>query len=171
MIDTDIGLGDYVQNQQTNTEGYVTDIADHLTGCTRVGVRARSNDASEHHETKFYYPDELTIVADPQGVESGDGTIPEDPRVEPGHIVADEVTGIRGLVGIVTYNQFNCPQACVYPETDDGYATDSEWVDIPRLTVDGDEYVGEYGNSDDDPQSTGAMGASKPNESLTGDRL
>jgi len=172
MIDTNIELGDYVQNRQTNTNGYVTDIADHLTGCTRVGVRPRSHDRNEHHETEFYYPAELTVVSAPQDITSGDARIPADPRIEPGHVVEDEVTGLRGLVGIVTYNQFNCPQACVYAETEDGYASDGEWIDIPRLTVETDEYVGEYEDSnDDDPQSTGPMGASKPNESLAGDRL
>jgi len=39
MIDIEFELGDYVENQLTNTDGYVNAIADHITGCTRVGVR------------------------------------------------------------------------------------------------------------------------------------
>jgi len=191
MIQTDIELGDYVRNNLTNTEGYVSAIADHLTGCTRIGVRPRSQDPSEHPETHFNHPAELSVTSvpntvagtqdvsipsgarsvrtDPQAVFDGRGG---DPQVTPGHVVEDEVSGTRGLVGIVTYRLFNCPQACVFPDVDDGYATDnSEWIDVPRLEVVDDECVGEYDETDsDDPQSTGAMGNSMNNETLMSER-
>jgi len=173
MIETDMDLGDYVENKLTNTEGYVDAIADHLTGCTRVGVRSRSQDPSEHHDTEFYYPDELTVISAPStvdGVQSA--SIPDEPTVEPGHIVEDDVTGIRGLAAVVTYRIFNCPQVCVLPEANPDsenteYSTDGEWIDAPRLTVDADECVGDYEIDDiDDPQSTGVIGASKGDETM-----
>jgi len=174
MIDTNIELGDYVVNSVTNTEGYVTAIADHLTGCTRVGTRAHSEDTTETHDLEFYYPSTLRQREAPSAIQAlADASTPNDPRIEPGHIVEDELTGGRGLATVVTYRSFNCPQACVCPETDEGYATDGEFIDAPRLEVIGDECVGTYEDTDDgddDPQSTGAIGESVGDEQLIAER-
>lgn len=171
MLDTNISLGDYVTNNLTNTEGYVTAIADHLTGCTRIGFRPRSQDPSEHHDVVFVYPAELTVTSAPQTLPAlTDASLPEAPRVEPGHVVEDEIMGVRGLAGVVTHKAFNCPEAYIYPETDDGFTDDGLWVDCPRLDVICDEYVGTYeDDTENDPQATGAMGQSMSDSEHMGD--
>jgi hypothetical protein len=164
MIDIEFELGDYVENQLTNTDGYVNAIADHITGCTRVGVRPRSEDRSENHKTEFHYPAELSEFNPPMDViVRDDAGVPEDPEIHPGNVVEDEVTGITGLAVIVTYRMYNCPQVCIRLKSDDGYSTETEWIDAPRLMVVGDECVGKY--EDPEGAQTGSVGDSMQEQS------
>jgi len=173
MNETDLQLGDEVQNEYTGTEGTVTCISYHLTGCTRVAVRPSGHDPTEHYDDEFYYSSELQVIQSvhqrnlenkPDGV--------QETEIELGNVVRDAVTGIEGIVGVITHEFFNCPRVGVFPsvgdDDEDKHSNDSEWFDLPRVEYVDDGVADEYSelSESDDEQSTGPMGAdrgAKPN--------
>ncbi len=167
-VDTDFDLGDQVQNQYTKTVGHVISVGDHLTGCTRIGVRTEAVDPegqSEHQDHEFYYPAELSVITPvderddietpPEGIDS------RDVDISLGNEVTDRVTGIEGVVTTITYQMYNCPRVAINPTREnDAYSNDREWFDLPRVEKVDDGVAGEFDElSESDVEAdSGAIG-------------
>jgi len=151
-VNTDFDLGDQVVNQYTGTCGHVISIGDHLTGCTRIGVRSESvssDDRSDHQETEFYYPAELSVITsvdERENIETPPQSIEDtETDVTLGNEVKDTVTGITGIVTTITYNMYNCPRVAINPTREGGeYSNDREWFDLPRVEVVDDGVAAEF---------------------------
>jgi hypothetical protein len=63
MLDTEIELGQKVQDSISGYTGIVNTIGDHISGCTRVGVHAVGEEGSKiRNDEEFFYPDQLEIL-------------------------------------------------------------------------------------------------------------
>lgn len=157
MVDTDIELGSVAKHRYTRTEGLVTAVSEHLTGCTRVGLRPSSHD-NDHNDEEFYAIDALEHAS----YSDIDHSVETDLDIELGNVVEDQVTGVEGIVVTVMHCLFNCPRVGVYPSVDgdeQSYATDSEWFDAPRLEVVDEGINGEFDDlaASDDPSESGPV--------------
>lgn len=141
MKEIDIELGDFVEDRITETEGYVTTIGYHLTGCTRIGVEPAISRGTRGDET-FFYEDEVDVTGenylerfdvDLEPVTNADISI--------GQRVQDGVTGFEGVVSVINYQLFNCPHIRIQSTGD---IEDAEWIDLPRIEVVNEGVEGEY---------------------------
>lgn len=155
-----ISLGDYVRDGISGFEGYVTIIGEHLTGCTRIQLSGgKFEDNGRTGEKDFYYPDQLTVLDGQFGV-SHDPITSTDFHL--GQSVRDEISGFEGVVVVINYDLFNCPQCLVQPidHTNTTECGEKEWFDAPRLeATDKQSFVDEFAEltSTDDTASTGAI--------------
>lgn len=152
MQETEVQLGDLVEDQISEYEGVVHIIGDHITGCTRIGCLGASDPTNPDKES-FFYEEQLEVKnqevdADPQ----------TECEFETGQPVIDVVTGFSGVVSVINYCLYNCPQILVQPTDEE----DPEWFDAPRLrenergvshetTFDDLEAVSETGSISDSP--------------------
>lgn len=155
-------LGDVVQDEITGFRGVVIALAEHITGCDRVGVRPidRDNTAKRGSE-EFFYPTQLTAVEDVDSI-----SVEHDPQTDMeyalGEYVRDAITGAEGVITTVTYKLYNCPQVSISPTNVNGETEvdDRLWVDIPRIESTGgvmDDFQEEQ--TTDDTSATGSVGA------------
>lgn len=81
-----------------------------------------------------------------------------------GRLVADKVTGFKGVVSCVSFDLYGCVQALVTPLVgNDGKLGDSSWFDVSRLTVTPADPVMPLPDFDNGPISDGSKGpAEKP---------
>lgn len=143
--DLDVELGKQVADEVSGFRGIVTTIAEHLTGCARIGVQpTEAEGPSVRGEEEFFYPSQISKYS------QGTFDLPDDPQtevgIEMGQRVQDDVTGFEGVVSTITYSLFNCPRVAVSPVDVDDVTEqkDRGWFDAPRVSVVGDGISGEY---------------------------
>ena len=169
----EIQLGQFVKDEISCYAGYVTTIGEHITGCTRIGVRgAGEDDSPVAPEEEFFYPAQLEIVDDGRVEEREEAVTETD--FELGERVRDEVTNFEGIVVVINYSLWNCPSIAVQGLSNEhDERGELEWFDAPRLAeVPGADYVGDY----EDVQNSTIEGESgaiedSSNMSLSSDRL
>jgi len=159
MQETDVQLGQRVVDTISGYEGVVTTIGDHLTGCTRVGCSPTEEDKSPNAESFFY---EEQLNTEEQFIDDVD--VEDESEFETGQPVIDVVTGFKGIVSVVNYKLYNCPQILVQSTEE---ADESEWFDEPRLR----EYTEGVSYSDtfselEEVSETGAI-SDAPSENLS----
>lgn len=143
MLDTEIELGQKVQDTISGYTGIVNTIGDHISGCTRVGVYAIGEEGSQRRgDEEFFYPDQLEILEEENEYTEMDSVTEAD--VQTGARVKEAVTGFEGYIVVINYHLYNCPQVAVQTEVKPGVseAGECKWFDEPRLsTVEGRNYV------------------------------
>lgn len=174
MDELDIELGDRVEDKISGFEGIVTTIGDHFVGCTRIGVRPINNPSRGSEE--FFYGAQLTTVDDSTDKFADDrADAVTSCEFELGERVRDDVTGLEGIIKVINYSLWNCPQALVQPRKDgvSDEKPDSEWFDVPTLTsVGGTEFVGEYEDlADSEMVAQSGSVEDTATENLSADRL
>lgn len=128
-------LGAVATDTITGYEGVVTDVAYHVSGCARVGVRA-TDDPAEADETRFFYPTQLTISDDVQT-----GVFEDSPVTSVGFDLGwhlrDRITQAGGIATTISFSLYNCPQVALTPVSDDAPEEPVErfWFDAPRTEV------------------------------------
>lgn len=155
MTETDISLGDSVQDRLSGFCGIVTTVGEHLAGCTRIGVTPCEVGETQRGEEEFFYPAQLTtvsVVSFPDVSEDAEQAITETSEVELGQLVQDEVTGLEGYVSVINYKLWNCPQVLVTPPASSD-VDDASWVDEPRLNVRSNAFSGEYDDKTEEAET------------------
>lgn len=170
MLGTDIELGDYVKDQVSGMSGIVFTMGEHVSGCTRVGVRPSDVGETRCGDLEFFYTGALEHV-DPDDDESDPtARINADPKTECafelGQRVQDILTGYEGHVSVINYKLFNTPQLLVVSLGDD---ITTEWVDDVRLkaVTDGSEmeFVDELEEADTAETGPSSIESRSPNNS------
>lgn len=131
---TDFQLGTKARDRISGFEGIVVSIGTHITGCRRMGIRPVER--ADRGEEEWFYPEQLELVSDEtEFTELGESAKTETP-FSLGDELEDEITGVTGIAGTITYTLFNCPRVAVQPvdKTDSTEAPDREWFDAPRLS-------------------------------------
>jgi len=172
MQDKTIQLGWRVRDRISGFEGIVIDVADHISGCRRIGVRPAvddskilsSADSSTRGDEEFFYEDELLVVDEEGKFENYAKKAKVDTHISLGDEVVDDITDFSGTVTTISYNLFNTPQAAVSPDQihskEHGY--DREWFDDVRLTVKEKSKFDLSEELEETPdQGTGAMSVEK----------
>jgi len=154
-MQSDIKLGDTVEDTVSGFTGVVTTIGDHITGCERFGVRPYGEAPSDRAgEVEYFYEAQLekTEVEDYDFTDEG-AQAQTETEFELGETVQDKVTGVRGTVIIINYKLWNCPQIAVEPDVNSGVLSDSNneapelfWSDDVRLESVDDGLIGEFDN-------------------------
>lgn len=158
MQETDVQLGQRVVDTISGYEGVVTTVGDHLTGCTRIGCVPTKEDKNPNSES-FFYEDQLELNDVVVDVE-----VEDESDFETGQPVIDVVTGFKGVVAVINFKLYNCPQILVQSTED---ADESKWFDEPRLR----EYTEGVSYSDtfselEEVSETGAI-SDAPSENLS----
>jgi len=158
----DIELGEEVQDKVSGFRGVVVAIADHLSGCNRIGVRANDTETLAHRsDEEFFYEDQLEQTGEAPFAERGEKA-QTDTEITLGEEVRDDVTGFEGIASTIRYELYNCPRIAVTP-VDDSSPTengDREWFDAPRLSVIGEGVTDEYADLQEAATSeTGSSGS------------
>lgn len=155
MDETEIELGQIVQDKISGFKGVVTMIGDHISGCTRYC--AHPVDDPKRGSEQFFYASQLDVVEEEtEFTEVAEGAVTES-HIKLGQRVQDEVTSFEGVVAVINYSLYNCPSVCVQ-STDD--ADESQWYDDVRLdTAGSDEVVFDFDDKVDEKteQNTGAV--------------
>jgi len=139
-------LGDVVEDEISGFRGVVIAIADHLTGCQRIGVRANDTEnTARRGDEEFFYPSQLSRVEDADPIEPEHDPVTEV-NFEMGQKLRDTVTGFEGVVTTISYELHNCPRAglSVVDNHDPTENPDRGWFDAPRLEVVGDGISGDF---------------------------
>jgi heat shock protein HspQ len=146
MLDTEIELGQKVQDSISGYTGIVNTIGDHISGCTRVGVHAVGEEGSKiRNDEEFFYPDQLEILEEENEYTEMDSVT--ESKVETGAHVEEAVTGFEGYVVVINYHLYNCPQVAVVSTVKPGVSETGEcmWFDEPRLSIiDGDDFTNAF---------------------------
>lgn len=164
MEDTEIELGQLVQDEISGFTGYVTIIGDHITGCTRFGVwPAGDGEATvDRGEHEFFYEAQLEIIE--EETDFTDEPTIEDTDFELGERAHDRVSGVEGIVTVINYKLWNCPQVAL--EVDAGEdESNIEWFDAPRLeSTGGPNLIGDFEDVQNDPReaATGSVADKGP---------
>lgn len=128
-------LGALATDEITGYEGIITDVAYHVTGCTRIGVRATDN-PEEADKTRFFYPTQLTITDDVQ-----ENVYSDDPVTSVGFDLGwhlrDRITHAEGIATTVKFSLHNCPRVALTPVPEETPEEPVErfWYDTPRVEV------------------------------------
>lgn len=128
MNSDDIEHGQILRDRVTTFEGIVISISEHLTGCTRVGLRPHTDD-QRCGEEQYFYPAQLEDTGERMEIDAPSEDI--DPSL--GDRARDTVTGREGIVSIIGRQAFNCTRVYLSPSVNTDY--DDAWVDAPRVTV------------------------------------
>jgi len=141
----DIDLGMTAQDRVSNFEGIVTAVAYHLTGCTRFELTANDDDTTRN-VSEWFDQRQVGVINDDVIDSLYNSVDSMDPDVSLGVCVRDEVTGVEGVVIVITYEAFNCPKVGIQPiDTSTTIAKeDIVFADVPRVTVVGEGVTGEY---------------------------
>jgi hypothetical protein len=132
--DTVAMLGGTATDTITGYSGVIINVAYHVTGCERIGLR--SDDPSEAEETRWFYPTQLTF-----GDDIRDDVYEDDPVTSVGFDIGwhlrDRVTGAEGIATTITFSLHNCPEVALTPIQDDPpeEPVDRFWFDAPRTEV------------------------------------
>jgi heat shock protein HspQ len=133
MLQTDIELGQIVEDNISGFTGVVVTVGDHISGCDRIGVRAIGEEKTDTRSGReWFYPDQLSIVEE-ENEYTEEINARTDTGFELGNLVTDNVTGFSGFVTVINYHLFNCPCLCVQPESDEDGLDDGQWFDDVRL--------------------------------------
>jgi len=135
MTEKDIEIGDIVVDSVSKYQGMVVRIGEHISGCTRIGVRARSNDKTERSSEEFFFPKQLE-VRDYEPVEIDHKDIDID--IELGERVRDKVTGFEGYAVVINRRLYNVPQVRLETDVGEGNSTETKWIDLPMAEVIGE---------------------------------
>lgn len=157
---SELDLGDRVEDTLSGMEGTVVALAEHLTGCSRVGIAPV--DPSRCGDDIFLYADQVTQIELDDGEEV---TVDYEPTTsvdfDLGELVTDSVTGFEGVVAVVTFELYNCPRVGVQSVdvTDSTETGDMEFFDAPRLESQGTVVHEELADlqDTDDTSSTGPV--------------
>jgi len=129
-------FGASATDQITGYDGIVLNVAYHVSGCERIGVRALDV-PDEADETQWFYPTHLDLGDDPM-----DGYFEEPPVTSTpfdlGWHLRDRITGAEGIATTITCHLHNCPRAALTPlpgEEPPEESQDRFWFDAPRLEV------------------------------------
>jgi hypothetical protein len=155
----DFPLGIKARDRISGFEGIVTGIGTHITGCRRIGMRPVER--ADRGEEEWFFPEQLEVVTeDTEFSELGESAT-TDVDFELGDELEDEITGVSGIVGTITYNLFNCPRVALQPvdNTDSTEAPDREWFDAPRVSRVGNGVSAEF-EEQVNKQATSATGPS-----------
>lgn len=163
MPQTDIEIGDYVECRISGAEGIVVTIGDHITGCTRIGVRPDPERDSREDE-KFFYDGELNVTGANYRTNFDLGyDVQTETDFTIGERVKDDITGFEGVITVINYKLFNCPCARVQSVDD---VDEGHWIDVPRLESVDEGVSEDYGFlQEEDGGSTGPVEDS-PSRSL-----
>lgn len=136
-VDEDIRLGQKVQDRISGFTGIVTTVGDHITGCTRFGVHPSGEERTDQRgDEEFFYADQLEVLEEETEFTDVGENGYTDLDIELGSHVRDEVIGFEGIVCVINYKLWNCPQVMVQARNNTG-TTDKDpdyvWVDIVRL--------------------------------------
>lgn len=127
--DAEFELGEEVKHDLSGREGVVVSIAEHLSGCTRIGVLWSDDDTEE----TFYYEPELESLGSEMWSDEFE-VVGSDAKL--GQVVEDDLTGFEGVASSITFSAFNCPRVAIEPtEVDGPEKPDREWFDEPRVNV------------------------------------
>jgi heat shock protein HspQ len=167
-LDTEFGLGERVQDQISGFEGIVTTIGYHIAGCNRFGVWPAGNGDSvvRRGEQEFFYADQLESV-EGEGFTDRSDESNVDCEFVLGQRVQDRVTGVEGVISIINYKLWNCPQIFIQPTTtsESGEKSEGSWFDDTTLqAVDGYEFTDDFDeeqNSESESE-TGSLMDSRP---------
>jgi len=157
MTETDIELGQMVQDRISGFTGIVSLIGEHISGCERVGVYPVGEEGSDRRgDEEFFYEYQLDVVE-----EETEWTEELEPRTESevslGSVVSDNVTDIKGTAVVINYKLFNCPSVCIQPLGDShSEKPDTEWIDDLRLNVQ-TSGVGKFTDDDSSTEETGSV--------------
>lgn len=163
MSETDIELGQKVQDEISGFTGIVTLIGDHISGCERIGVHpVGEKQTVQRGDQEFFYEEQLRILQ-----RENEWTEELDPRTDSevslGNIVSDQLTGITGTAVVINYKLFNCPSVCVQPSGDSNSENpDKEWIDDVRLQVKAGGVHGPYAADDASTEETGSVEDRRP---------
>lgn len=166
MNDVNVKLGQKVRDEISGFTGIVNTIGDHITGCTRIGVRPTGDEQTNRRgDEEFFYDAQLTIVdEETDWTEYGDRALTET-DFELGERVRDTVTDLEGVVVVINYSLFNCPSLAIHPTNEDAEENpDVEWFDAPRLESVDEGFAGEFTNvqESDAVEATGSVADSAP---------
>ena len=151
-------LGEVVKTEY-GTKGVVNCIAKHITGCDRIEIKPDASSEQMHSDGEFYYPAELNHFDDDQETQE----LP-DCEVQLGNIVKDTIDEVEGIVTIIAFRRYNCPQICIDPRQDDGgFDSDSEWADLPAVEVIDEGKAEQFRDlqTESEATATGSVGSSK----------
>lgn len=150
MAESEVQLGDKVQDRVSSFTGIVNTVGDHLAGCRRIGaLPLDTEDPTRKGDEEFFYEDQLEILEEEYWDES-----PEtETDFQLGEIVRDEVTGFKGVVHIINFHLWNCPQILVKRVDEEG-SLESEWFDEPQLQKEGVGFVGYYDEEQNSDNAT-----------------
>ena len=169
-------LGEVVKTEY-GTKGVVNCISKHISGCDRIEIKPDASNEQMHSDGEFYYPAELNHFDDDQETQE----LPEC-NVELGNIVKDTINEVEGIVTIIAFRRYNCPQICIKPRQDDlassvddasrtsakqtsdgGFDSDSEWADLPAVEVIDEGKAEQFRDlqTESEATETGSVGSSK----------
>ncbi len=162
-----VELGAEVTDKISGFHGIVTALADHISGCNRIGVKPLGDEGSRVVEEEFFYPSELRVEeVNTDFASAAEDAITESP-VSLGDIVRDQISGVEGTVTTQAFELFNCPQVAISPADTDNAdeQLDRVWVDVPRLEiieeVPYDDFVDESLLADASDSETARTGAAE----------
>lgn len=160
-----IELGAEVTDKISGFHGVVTGLAEHISGCDRIGVKPLGEQGSARVDEEFFYPCELDVVeTETEFSDAADDAITSSP-VSLGDIVRDQISGVEGTVTTQTFELFNCPRVAISPADTDNANEQLErvWVDVPRVEIvemdHPTEYVDEDLLADESESETARTGA------------
>jgi hypothetical protein len=133
MVDTEIELGQKVQDQISGFTGIVTTVGEHFNGCERIGVYPSGEEqAASRGEQEFFFEDQLEVLEEENEFTDEVREDVYDIDLELGNIVQHIPTGFEGYIGVINYHLWNTPQIAVYRgEAED--EVNNEWFDLPSL--------------------------------------
>lgn len=169
MSDYNVSLGDRAKDEISGMEGVVVTVADHLSGCRRVGMYPDDIDDTTRRGDEEYFDDVQLETVEENRVALESEPITET-EISLGDVVEDDVTGFEGVVIVHNYQLYNVPQVCVQPTTDSGEKPDTEWFDVSRVNVVEEGVFGEYNEEfeDADSSETGSVEKSVHRKSIKG---
>lgn len=165
MEESEVELGQEVQDQISGFRGIVMTYGEHLTGCTRIGVRPVGEEDTAHRgEEEFFYPDQLELIDGE--TRWTDRKVVEEVDFELGEQVRDDPTNFEGFAAVINYKLFNCPSVAIQPvdKSDVTERGELEWFDAPRVERTGDGIREDYHTitENDETAETGAVADKRP---------
>lgn len=165
MLNTEIELGQKVQDTISGYTGIVNTIGDHISGCTRVGVFATGEEKTDTRgKEQFFYPDQLEIIEEENEYTEIDTVETVDFRL--GARMKDKISEFEGVVTVINYHLYNCPQVALRTSVQPGVSQTGEidWFDAPTLEeVDGDSFEGTFeALQEESSSSTGSISDKGP---------
>jgi len=164
-LNEDIQLGYKVRDRISGFEGIVTDIALHISGCTRFGVYPIDN--SDRGSQEWFYGTQLKVQnANTDLTPDAADSITES-QFTVGEKVRDEITKIEGYVTTITFDIYNCPQIGIKPTSSDRKeSADKVWADEPHVESIDDGMIEKFEplTEETEEAATGSVGSNKPVE-------
>lgn len=142
MQDSNVNLGDKVQDRISGFTGIVTTYGNHLVGCDRLGVSPVGEEqVATRGEEEFFYPDQLEVLDDDtEFSEAGEQAVYET-EFELGNLVSATSLEFEGIATVINYKLWNCPQVFVK----DGVSeSEAAWFDAPEVSRVSDGVTSEF---------------------------